>query len=171
MQSAGLAIEALTKPTASAPTEGLPSQPIPKEQRQESFTVATSQYFTLLSSVDVNLRRQIYALEEAEILPAEAVTKEPPTSLAVPSAAHAHSQNASLSRIGGGNKVVIVGGGLGNLDVGWLNSRKDNVGKELNAELWKEAERFVHKLEERKPSASRELGKINGKEESADVSF
>lgn len=125
--------------------------------------------------MDVNLRRQIIALEEAGILPAEAFTKEPPTSLAVPSAAQAISSNASLSRTGGGNKGVITGGGLGNLDVGWLNSRNDNVGKEMKAELWEEAENFVSKLEkrkERKLVADREVGHFNGdrEEESADAS-
>ena len=133
------------------------SQPVSIEEQRDSFTAATSQYFTLLSSVDVKLRRQIYALEEADILPAEAVTKEPPMSLTVPSAAQASSPNASLPRTGGGNKGVIIGGGLGNLDVGWLNGRNDNVGKEMKAELWGEAERSVSKLEERKPGAGREL--------------
>ena len=122
--------------------------------------------------MDVNLRRQIYALEEADVLPAEAVTKEPPTSLAVPSSAQPNYSNASLSRTGGGNKAVITGGGLGNLDVGWLNSRNDNVGKEMKAELWGEAERFVSKLEGRKLSADRELDLLrsDGKAEGADAS-
>lgn len=122
--------------------------------------------------MDVNLRRQIYALEESEILPAEAITREPPTSLAVASAAHPNSPNASLSRTGGGSKGPITGGGLGNLDVGWLNSRNDNVGKEKKAELWREAERFMSKLEGRNPGADRELGflKGDGEKRSADAS-
>ena len=122
--------------------------------------------------MDVNLRRQINALEEAGILPAEAFTKEPPKSLAVPSAAQANSSNASLSRTGGENKGVITGGGLGTLDVGWLNSRNDNVGKEIKAELWEEAEKFVSKLEKRKLVADREVGHFNGdrEEDGADAS-
>lgn len=98
--------------------------------------------------MDVNLRRQIYALEEADILLAEVVTKDSPTSLAVPSTAQASPPNASSLGAGGGNKGVIIGGGLGNLDVGWLNSRNDKVGMEMNAELWGEAEVFVSELEE-----------------------
>ena len=146
----------MTKPAGSAPAEGQPSQPITTEQQREPFTATTSQYFTLLSSVDVNLRRQIYALEEAEILPAEAVIKEPPTSLAAPLVAQANSPNSSSSRTVGGNKGVITGGGLGNLDVGWLNSRNDNVGKEMKSELWGEAGEFVHKLERREESVDQE---------------
>lgn len=140
------------------------------EQHRESFTAATSQYFTLLFSVDVNIRRQIYALEEAEILPAEAVIKEPPSSLAVPSAAQTSLPNSSLSRTLGGNKGLTTGGGLGNLDVGWLNSRNDNVGKEMKSEMWEEADKFIHKLEKSKASADGGLGSLNdsGKEEAAD---
>ena len=133
----------------SAPVTGLPAQPVLIQQQKDSFQTATSQYFTLLSSVDVNLRRQIYALEEADILPAEAISKELPTNLAVPLAAQINPPNASSSRIGGKTKGLITGGGLGNLDVGWLNSRNDNVGKEMNAELWEEAQSFILKLQER----------------------
>ena len=106
--------------------------------------------------MDVNLRRQIYALEEAEILPAEAVTREPPASLAVHSTTQANSPSSLLSKSFGGNKAAITGGGLGNLDVGWLNGRNDNVGKEMKSELWGEAENFVHKVEKRKASKNRE---------------
>ena len=123
---------------------------------------ATSQYFTLLSSVDVNLRRQIFALEVAEIIPAEASTQEPPTSLAVPLAAQANSPSSSLLRTVGGNKGVIAAGGLGNLDVGWLNSRNDNVGKEMKSDLWREAGNFVHKLEKTKAGSDRGFDTLKG---------
>ena len=118
--------------------------------------------------MDVNLRRQIYALEEAEILPAEAVTREPPTSLAVHSTSQANSPGSSLSKSVVGNKSAIAGGGLGNLDVGWLNGRNDNVGKEMKSELWREAENFVHKLEKRKAGKNREFDSLkDGGEEGA----
>ena len=118
--------------------------------------------------MDVNLRRQIYALEEAEILPAEAVTRESPTSLAVHSASQAKSSGSSLSKFVGGNKSAITPGGLGHLDVGWLNGRNDNVGKEMKSELWGEAENFVHKLDERKANMNRETDSLkDGDEEEA----
>ena len=117
--------------------------------------------------MDVNLRRQIYALEEADILPAEAITKEPSTGLAVSSTAQANSPISSFSRTIGGSKGAIIGGGLGSLDVGWLNSRNDNVGKEMKSELWGEAEKFVHKLEKRKVGRDREPDSLkeSGEEE------
>lgn len=116
------------------------------------------------------MRRQIYALEEAKILPAEAVIKGPPSNLGVPSAAQASLPNSSLSRMLGGNKGVTIGGGLGNLDVGWLNSRNDNVGKEMKSEIWEEADKFVHKLERSKASADGGFGSLDysGDEEAAD---
>ena len=43
-------------------------------------------------------------------------------------------------------KAGTAGGGMGNIDVGWLNSQNDNVGKEMEAELWEEASKFVNRL-------------------------
>ena len=170
MQSAGLAVKALTTSVDSPPVTGLPAQPVLIEQQKDSFQTATSQYFTLLSSVDVNLRRQIYALEEADILPAEAISKELPTSLAVPPAAQINPPNATSSRIGGKPRGLITGGGLGNLDVGWLNSRNDNVGKEMNAELWEEAQSFISKLEERNLGADQGPDFLQGDRENEGAS-
>ena len=48
------------------------------------------------------------------------------------------------------NKHFSKGVGPGNIDVGWLNSRNNKVGKEMEAELWTEAKAFVETLEEQK---------------------
>jgi hypothetical protein len=119
------------------------------QQQKQNFRQAASQYFSLLSAVDVRLRRQIYALEEAEIIPPDAPPKEQPVSLTVPSAfaafgnesAALSAKQMALSKTAGG------GGGLGSLDVGWLNSRNDDVGKEMEAGLWAEAEEFLEHVE------------------------
>ena len=60
-----------------------------------------------------------------------------------------NAPNIHFSKQSGRNKGAITGGGLGNLDIGWLNSRNDNVGKEKEAELWEEALCTVQKLEEK----------------------
>lgn len=88
------------------------------EDRKNAFSSAASDYFTTLSWIEVQLRRQIWALEEAGIIAAEA-----------------SSQNA-------GNQ-----GSLGSLDVGWLNSRNDKVGKEMEAELWAKARELIEGLD------------------------
>jgi len=83
-------------------------------------------------------------------VPTDVSSKEVPTSL----------PNVSTFTVMGGvpnipmpkstGKGTIVAGGLGNLDVGWLNSRNDHVGKEKEAELWEEAQTFVERAEERR---------------------
>ena len=55
--------------------------------------------------------------------------------------------NAAATNQGGPKNRAITGGGLGSLDVGWLNSRNDNVGKEMEAELWEQAQQLLQKLE------------------------
>ena len=142
-------MKALTS-SATPIHEKSPPDNLSIEQQKGAFTAATSQYFSLLSSLDVRLRRQIYALEEAQILPKDVSTKEPrnsqASSLGFPGMGS--TANMPLPTQSGVGKGPITGGGLGNLDIGWLNSRNDNVGKEKEAELWEEALRIVQRLEE-----------------------
>jgi len=106
----------------------------------------------LVSSVDIGLRQQIYALEEDNIIASEATSKESQggadTSVASTGASAATGIPSSASR------SAIIGGGLGNLDVGWLNSRNDNVEKEMEAELWKKASTFLVGLEENRTTGT-----------------
>lgn len=109
------------------------------KDEKESFTVAASSYFALLSSLDVRLRRQIYALQEAEILPADGSSIESHTTATVLSnvpASGGAGPNMPLPKTNAGGKGRVTGGGLGSMDVGWLNSRNDHVGKAMEAELW-----------------------------------
>lgn len=158
LHSAGLAIKALTNPSLSEHDDNS-SQSRSIEQQKKDFTTAASQYFALLSSVDVRLRRQIYALEEAEIIPAEAATKEQPTNLTAPpgSGAHPNVANPLATKQAAASKSASTGGGLGALDIGWLNSRNDNVGKEMEAELWEKAKNFVKSLEEEEKSQDEDI--------------
>lgn len=125
-------------------------QPQSMEQRKETFVAASSQYFSLLSSIDVRLRRQISALEDAKIVPSEAVAKEPQTSLDVPATAMPMQNNNSPRATVVSSREIITNGGLGNLDIGWLNSRNSSVEKKMEAELWTEAHDLVKKTLEAK---------------------
>lgn len=133
--------------------------PLSIEQQKQSFRAATAQYFSLLSSLGVRLQRQIKVLGEAQIIPKEATSiatlRDKPTALAAPSLGPniGTIPNAPPSKQSGGLKGSISGGGLGGLDIGWLNSRNDNVGKAKEAELWEEALRSVQRLEEEKISS------------------
>ncbi|KAJ5156947.1 uncharacterized protein N7482_008047 [Penicillium canariense] len=129
IQSAGLAIQALTntKPDSpSAPSDGS------LESHKIQFKEATTQYFSLLSSIDVRLRRQVYALEEASLLAPETASR---------------TGDATGTGAGGLGAGTGSGSGAANpLDISWLNSRKDTVGKDKEAELWAAARGFVEQL-------------------------
>lgn len=143
LKSAGGAIQALT--TVSDTVADPPTLEPSTESQKEAFASATTQYFTLLSSIDVHLRRSIYALEEANILPAEGSSKENQTPMpAVPaSTGSSLVPSAQHPKQIGNSKVAITGGGLGSLEVGWLNSRNDKAGREIEKDTWQEVERFL----------------------------
>jgi hypothetical protein len=121
LRSAGQAIRALTNSPLqkASPSEGS------LEAHQRTFKDAAAQYFTLLSSIDVRLRRQVYALEEADII-----------------------QPDTTEGAGGPSVAVAAAGGVNPLEISWLNSRKDTVGKDKEAELWADASRLVTQLRE-----------------------
>ena len=114
--------------------------------RKEAFKTAASQYFHTLSSLDVRLRHEINALKEADILPSESKYRDTAISNSQASIPNITAMQQGANRQGIPRRGVITGGGLGSLDIGWLNSRNNNVGKEMEAELWEEAQRRVEKL-------------------------
>lgn len=148
LHSAGLAVKALTKTQESPNESGSP--PASLEGHKAAFTSAASQYFSLLSSIDVRLRRQIYALEEAEILAAEPPAKEnsaAPASHGIFGEAVGTTALPQATSQTTSKNASTTASNLGNLDVGWLNSRNDKVGKQMEAELWARARDFVERLE------------------------
>ena len=132
LQAAGEAIQALAN--HSRPEDEASRS---DEEARSAFSDSTSRYFALLSSVDVNLRRQIWALEEANII--------------APGSAEKDQQPGS-------EKAATDVTSLGNLDVGWLNSRNDKVGKEMEAELWEKASSLVAARKQEGSSGQAEAG-------------
>ena len=55
---------------------------------------------------------------------------------------------------------VVEEGGMGKLDIGWLNSRSGRVGRDMEAELWERARKFLEEVDG---------GKANGEEEKQDM--
>ncbi|KAL4782913.1 mediator complex protein-domain-containing protein [Aspergillus varians] len=142
IHSAGLAIQALTDARSNDPSSADNSL----DSHKARFKEATSQYFALLSSIDVRLRRQVYALEEASILAPD-----------------------SSSRTGDLSGTATSAAGASNpLDVSWLNSRKDTVGKEKEAELWAAAREFVQQMNQAH-SGDKAKVKVEGGQESMEV--
>lgn len=85
-------------------------------------------FLNTLRSVDVRLKRQIFGLEEAGILTLD---------------------KAKPKDEEGGARPSLEPNGLGmvgNLDVGWLNSRSNQVEREMEAELWTKAREHLASL-------------------------
>nr|POE92403.1 hypothetical protein CFP56_69650 [Quercus suber] len=122
VQAAGMAINALTGRSLDLlGTKESIEEDQDKEARKEVFKQNTESYYIKLQSVVARLKRQVYALEEAKIISPEA-------------------QTASTNQTPGGK---IINGGLGNLDVGYLNSKGNKVGAEKEAELVEEAKQLL----------------------------
>ena len=101
------------------------------------FQEACNSYLTTLQSVDVRLRRQIYGLEEADIISAEKARPK-------------GKEGQDIMGMGFGKPAeaekVAEEGGMGKLDIGWLNSRSGRVGRDMEAELWEKARGFLEEL-------------------------
>ena len=126
LHAAGSAIQILGSPS---PSKDLTSS---KSQFLDSITT----YFTTLSSIDVRLRRQVYALQEAGLI------KE--------------GDAKDAKRGGSAATAALPGNGAGaggGLDVGWLNGGGDQVEKDMEREAWRRAREFLERLLEQKTNA------------------
>lgn len=128
MDHTATAFDALTVPSFSAPwvsTSDAKSSVDSRSQKQ-AFREATNSFLDALHDVDVRLKRQILALEEAGIINLTSAARHDPQEGVV---------KASLKP----NGVGVVG----NLDIGWLNSRGSRVERDMESELWSRARRFL----------------------------
>ncbi|UNI22465.1 hypothetical protein JDV02_008355 [Purpureocillium takamizusanense] len=123
MNHAATALGALTTPTA----EGSAKPALDPPAQKDAFRSATDAFLTTLHGVDVRMKRQVLALEEAGIVRLSAAASQDPKS----------TVKASLRPNGVGN--------VGNLDVGWLNSRGTRVERDMEAELWRDARELLEK--------------------------
>lgn len=144
LQSAGKAINSLTDrplPAGNGDTAMENGSDVASfEKRKEAFSQNTEAYYTHLQAIVARLRRQAYALEEAGIIAPEAPTLAGNTQQrqAVQGAQRGQAPAAS-----GQETERITNGGLGSLDVGWLNSRGNKVGLEKENELIDDAKRLL----------------------------
>ncbi|KAL0259865.1 hypothetical protein SLS55_005605 [Diplodia seriata] len=150
------AINALTnRPLASGSSTAEPSSSSssstsdPLDARKEAYQTHTRTYFTLVREISNNLSREIGALEEAGVIPAKAEKVEQ---------AQQQQQQGQQQREGGAGGVEVKNGGLGELDVGWLNARTRDVGVGKAGELVSEARR---RLEERRKDGGAQDGDVS----------
>jgi len=94
--------------------------------RREDFTSATDTYLKALHSVDSRLKRQIKSLDDAGVIRAEPEPEE-------------EGEKAKPGLEGRSNTV----------DVGWLNTRSNKVGRDMEAELWAKARVFLEGMAEK----------------------
>ena len=133
MDHTATALNAVSMPTSSTD----PSKPVSdsgdqKEAQKEALQTATDSFLNTLHSVDVKMKRQIMALEEAGIINLSSTSGSKQEAGSTTASA---ASKTSLKPDGMGN--------LGNLDVGWLNSRGSKVEREMEAELWSKAKDFL----------------------------
>ncbi|KAG9231082.1 mediator complex, subunit Med11, partial [Amylocarpus encephaloides] len=127
LESVGLALKTLSNTQSSLQTS----------ERQEAFQSSSNTFLKTLQSVDIGLKRQIWGLEEAAIIPADkAKVKTKP------------SEEQEVRQMGGNratasSEPLLVEGGMGQLDIGWLNSRSGRVERDMEAELWAKAREFL----------------------------
>jgi len=133
--------------------DGDHSQP-PLDMHKEAFTKNATAYFHHIQAIMARLRRQTYALEEAGIIAADA-----PTLSTTSSMDQSQRQSNGQSMVGRRGPVAassaqkpqaeeekITNGGLGNLDVGYLNSRGNRVGLGKETELIAEARKMLKEV-------------------------
>lgn len=123
LQSAGLALKALASSKENSS--------IPLPVRQQAFQSTANQYFETLQTIDVGLQRQVYGLEEADIVQ------------------QGKKEVLSIDTKKGEERPFVQGT-LGNLDIGWLNSRSAVVDRNMERELWAEAKRFLKDVKAKK---------------------
>lgn len=116
------------------------------EQQKQTFKSSMDSLLSTLHTVDVHMKRQIMGLEEAGIIKLrndaekgrQVVMNEDAKIVARP----------SLEPNGVGT--------IGNLDVGWLNSRNNKVERDMEAELWAKMRQFLEKYHEQEKEGSGE---------------
>lgn len=158
LNSAGHAVNALTD-------RNLNLNPSPDEDTQmtddgnntisvhaEQFTKQTEAYFTGLQSVFAQLRRQALALEEAGIISPDADSALATNSTTWAAATPAGKQGLAPPESQRSDVERLKNGGLGNFDIGYLNSRGNEVGEEKEAELVNEAKALLEEIMERNGS-------------------
>lgn len=125
MSHAATALNSLTTPPTSGSAADVSRPEIDAPAAKDAFQSSTDSFLTALHDIDVRMKRQIMALEEAGIVNLSGSARVEPGA----------ATKASLKPNGLG--------AVGNLDVGWLNSRSTKVERDMEAELWDKAKTLL----------------------------
>ncbi|MCJ1309206.1 hypothetical protein MMC25_002863 [Agyrium rufum] len=135
LEAAGKAIKALNDQSSGVSETEMESMSIASDGVRSKFTKETAAYFKLLSSIEVRIRRNIFALEESGIVSSKSSAKD---AQFIPESRQPARSELSLQQ-----RSSPLAGGLGALDVGWLNGRNSNVGKDVEVGLWSKVSQLV----------------------------
>ena len=116
---------------------------------KETFTASTTSFLDTLSGIEVQLRRNVYALEESGLI--------------APGNEMDGKKGATIASANTGTN------GNGPLDGSWLNARaRDGVGRSVATEGWAEMRRVVERVMERDAEVKKK-GEDGNVSEKADV--
>lgn len=128
---------------ANAPPPAPSAPPTQEQQQQQSraFEAASNDFFATLLSIHVRLKRQIWGLEEAGIITLKDGGAKGSSSSAAAAAVAASAKGGTVAPTNLAVPALEPSGvgAIGNLDVGWLNSRSRKVDRDMEAELWAHA--------------------------------
>ncbi|KAI0847212.1 mediator complex, subunit Med11 [Daldinia vernicosa] len=108
-----------------------------KDQQSQVFQSSMNDFLRTLRAVNVGMKRQIWGLEEEHIISLE--NKDGPNT---------RDEGGEAQGVGNRNTPIKPDGDgkIGGLDVGWLNSRSDEVERGMETDLWAEAESYLQRL-------------------------
>lgn len=152
LSAAGQAINALTNRPLNAPDDNdndndtnmdsdSTQTPATLEVRKQAFQQTSTAFYTNLQSVVAQLRRQAYALEEAGIITPEATSVSTISVQAAPKPPQ--NQPGRPPQQPEQQVERITNGGLGNQDIGHLNSQGNRVGADKEKELVEDTRKLV----------------------------
>lgn len=148
LSAAGQAINALTNRPLNATNDDDndtnmddSQEPATLAARKQAFQQNSTAFYTNLQAVVAKLRRQAYALEEAGIITPEAASLST-ISVQAPKPPPANQPGRPPQQTDQ-QPERITNGGLGNQDIGWLNSRGNGVGADKEKELVEDAKKLV----------------------------
>jgi hypothetical protein len=151
LSAAGQAINALTNRPLNAPNDDDndtnmedTQEPAKIQAHKKAFQQNSNAFYNDLQAIVAKLRRQAYALEEAGIITPEAASlsvisvQRPKLPSAQPSQAGRPPQQTEQP-----DRERITNGGMGNQDIGWLNSQGNRVGAEKEKELVEDTKKLL----------------------------
>ena len=148
LSAAGQAINALTNRPLNATNdddndtnmEDNSNEPATLEARKQAFQQNSTAFYNNLQAIVAKLRRQAYALEEAGIITPEAATL---STISVQAPKPPTNQPGRPPQQADQQPERITNGGMGNQDIGWLNSRGNGVGADKEKELVEDAKKLL----------------------------